>query len=50
MKKISEASVINGVSFDMQESVKDLFNILENLYSELNKIKIALKAKNIIIE
>jgi len=50
MKKSTETDVIKTVSFDFQESVKDLFAILENLYIDVEKIKAVLKNKNIIIE
>jgi hypothetical protein len=47
MKKLSEIDVIKAVSFDLQESVKDLFTILENLQTDLDKIKSISKDKNI---
>lgn len=44
-KKLSELDMIKAVSFDLQESVKDLFSILENLYTDVDKIKSVLKDK-----
>jgi hypothetical protein len=48
MEKLSEITVIKSVGFDLQESVKDLFSILENLHTDMDKIKSALKDKKII--
>jgi len=48
MKKSVEIQAIKTVSFDFQESVKDLFTILESLYTDVERIKSVLKAKDII--
>jgi len=48
MKKISEINAIKAVGFDFEESVKDLFSILENLHTDVIKIKTVLKEKKII--
>jgi len=45
MKKIDELAIIKAVEFDLQQSVKDLFIIVENLYKDLNEIKSTLKNK-----
>jgi len=47
MKKFSQSDIIQGVCFDLQESIKDLFAILLNLQKDMNKIKSTLKDKNI---
>lgn len=48
MKKIDELSAIKGVGFDFEQSIKDLFALIENLYKDLQEIKKVLKEKNII--
>jgi len=47
MKKIREINAIKAVGFDFEESVKDLFSILENLHTDVTKIKSILKEKKI---
>jgi len=47
MKKFTEIEAIKAIGFDFQESAKDLFTILENLYTDMEKIKSILKDKNI---
>jgi hypothetical protein len=44
----SDVDRVKAVGFDMEESTKDLFFILENLQADMDKIKTALKNKNII--
>jgi len=48
MKKLSEIDIIKAVGFDFEESVKDLFCILENLQIDVDKIKSVLKDKKIV--
>lgn len=48
MKKYNEIDAIKAVSFHSQESVRDLFIILQNLQMDMDKIKLVLKDKKII--
>jgi hypothetical protein len=48
MKKSPKIDIINSTSFDLQESIRDLTSILKNLQTDVDKIKSALKDKNII--
>lgn len=48
MKKSFEIDSTKAVSFHFQESVKDLFAILQNLQMDLDKIKLILKDKGIV--
>lgn len=48
MKKSMEIDAIRAVSFHSQESVRDLFIILQNLLMDMEKIKTILKDKKFI--
>ena len=47
MEKPSKINLIDGISVDMQESFKDLFEVIKGLHNEIEEIKQILKDKNI---
>lgn len=47
MKKPSKVNIIDGIGFDLQESFKDLFNILNKQHNDIEEIKKNLKDKKI---